>query len=100
MSEQIETKRKSIIVDPRMPVVSIILMAIALLASVFSLIAFRSFAYLNFFSMLLIFVGMILHKKNLQILTGIGTLIIALTHLIYVIGCLVQYIIVHYTKIF
>ena len=84
MSELIETKEKSVLVDPRMPVVSIILMAIALIIEILSPFAFGIVSGLNLLAFPLLLAGMILHKKNLQVLTGIGALIIAVLHLYYV----------------
>jgi len=81
MSELYENRNKGVFMAPKFPVMAVILMVFALICSFIPLaanIGYQGFtAYLYFIAMLLIFVGLVLHKVKMQILTGIGTLILA-----------------------
>lgn len=77
--------KKGVFVTPNVPVMSIILMVFALilrlLPSFVEGMGFTIRVFLPYVAMLMMLMGMILHKKNLQLLTGIGTLLFALTSL-------------------
>ena len=81
MSELYENRNSGVFMAPKFPVMAVILMVFALICSFIPLAAnfgYQRFtAYLYFIAMLLIFVGLVLHKVKMQILTGIGTLILA-----------------------
>ena len=81
MSERFESKKSGVFMAPKFPVMPVILMIFALIFRAVPLVVnirYNSFViYLYFIAMLLMFAGMVLHKLKMQILTGIGTLILA-----------------------
>lgn len=85
MSELNESKTARIRLTEKMPVASTILAGIVFLLDAVSRIANGSFSlwgalYLLSFSLILL--GLILHKKNLQLLTAIGCFLFAVSNII------------------
>jgi len=81
----VDHNKHSVFIAPHTPVASIILMVLSIAAK----LSFGNFALYNcifLISALLILAGMVLHRKNLQLLTGIGALMIALDSLYLLIS--------------
>ena len=76
-----EYNKRGVVLDHNFPVMPIILMVFALICRFIPLsanIGYQGFfSYLYFISMVLMFFGIVLHRANMQILSGIGTLVIA-----------------------
>lgn len=74
-------RKPGVALDHNFPVMPIILMVFALICSFIPLVAnfrYQGFtSYLYIIAMLLMFVGMVLHRVKMQVLTGIGTLLLA-----------------------
>lgn len=76
-----EYNKKGVVLDHNFPVVPIILMVFSLICAFIPLAAsvgYQGFMpYLYFVCMLLVFATLVLHRVKMQILAGIGTLVIA-----------------------
>ncbi len=83
--------KPGVFITPKIPVVSIILTALSFLGKIY----FKNFALYNcifLFSALLMLCGMILHKKNMQLITGVGALLFALDSLYLLISADLSFI--------